>query len=391
MDVALQQSMVELLQRLVRVPTRGGIDPLEPAVLVIEDWLGDHELKAERLYQDGNLVGLGCSVSGDLDRPGLVLDAPLDTAPYGDPDSWTFSPTSAEVRDGWLGGRGAAASKAGIAVFCHLAAWWSQQAEHSSADLTLLFDGDEHTGGFGGARAFFGDAARRRGIVGVMIGYPGNEKVVCGSRGFLRAELHVIGRGAHSGGSDPQVVNAVSKAARLVEQLETAPLPAAESGFGLPPKLTVTRIAGGEGFTVVPDCCDVDVDVRLVPNFGADQAEDLLRRVSSAVDVERPRHPATEVEVLDVWPPYQLGPTSAVADALVTAAQYVMGTAIPRVVSGPSNIGNYLASLGLDATAGFGVTHRGLHAADEAVDVASLGLTYEVYRQAVVRLLKPPR
>jgi succinyl-diaminopimelate desuccinylase len=384
--------MVELLQQLVQMPTRGGIDPLEPAVDLLERWLGDHDLKAERLFRDGMLVGLVCSVPGDdLDQPGLVLDAPLDTAPFGDPEAWSFPPTSAEVRGRWLGGRGAADSKAGIAVFCHLAAWWSAHGDRSGGDLTLLFDGDEHTGRFGGARAFFGDADRRRRIGGVMIGYPGSDKVVCGSRGFLRATLKVRGRGAHSGASNPEVVNAVSKAARLVCQLEATSLPPAESAFGHPPKLTVTRISGGDGFSVVPDRCEIDVDIRLVPTFGAGHAEDFLRRVSRCVDMDWPNHTPTEVVQLDTWPPYKLAAASPLADALVTAAREVMGTPVPRVVSGPSNIGNYLASLGVDATAGFGVTHRWLHAADEAIDVESLGLTYEVYRRAVVHLLQGPR
>lgn len=41
-------------------------------------------------------------------------------------------------------------------------------------------------------------------------------------------------------------------------------------------------------------------------------------------------------------------------------------------VAGPSNIGNYLAGLGIPATAGFGVAYRGLHATDEQADLASI-------------------
>ncbi len=383
--------MVDLLGQLVRIPTRGGVDPLDPAVALIEGWLGDHDLKAERLFADGILVGVACSVTGDVDGPRLVLDAPLDTAPFGDREAWSFPPTSAEVRDGWLLGRGAADAKAGIAVFCHVAAWWSRCDERAAGDLTLLFDGDEHTGGFGGVRAFFGDPDRRQGVLGAMIGYPGNDKVVCGSRGFLRARLHVLGRGAHSGSSKPEVVNAVSKAARLVARLESAPLPPASPDFGIAPRLTVTRIDGGEAFTVVPDRCAVEVDIRLVPDFDGADAEELLRRVSGSLDAEWSEHPPTDVELVGTWPPYKLPSTSPVAEALVAAAGDVLGHPVPRVVSGPSNIGNYLASLGVDATAGFGVTYRGLHGADEATQVESLALTYEVYCRAVRRLLGPSR
>lgn len=57
------------------------------------------------------------------------------------------------------------------------------------------------------------------------------------------------------------------------------------------------------------------------------------------------------------------------------------------MVVGPSNIGNYLAALGVEATCGFGLNHRNLHAADERIEISSIGAVYEVYRGAVMRLL----
>jgi hypothetical protein len=41
-------------------------------------------------------------------------------------------------------------------------------------------------------------------------------------------------------------------------------------------------------------------------------------------------------------------------------------------VAGPSNIGNYLAGLGIPATAGFGVDYRGLHGTDERIRLESV-------------------
>lgn len=46
-------------------------------------------------------------------------------------------------------------------------------------------------------------------------------------------------------------------------------------------------------------------------------------------------------------------------------------------VAGPSNIGNYLAALGTEATCGFGVIYRNLHGADEAIEMASIPLVYD--------------
>ncbi len=139
--------------------------------------------------------------------------------------------------------------------------------------LVLLFDVDEHTGHFGGAQAYFEGADAPDRVDGVMIGYPGPDDVVTGGRGVLRARLHVHGVAGHSG-SRAMTLNAITKAAVLVSVLADAELPAdAGPDFPLPPRLTVTEVADGSGYTAVPDLCTLNVDVRLTPAFDIAAAE----------------------------------------------------------------------------------------------------------------------
>ena len=56
-------------------------------------------------------------------------------------------------------------------------------------------------------------------------------------------------------------------------------------------------------------------------------------------------------------------------------------------VAGPSNIGNYLAGLGIPATAGFGPVYEGLHGTDERALVASIPQVQATYHRAVAHLL----
>ncbi|NLT55117.1 MAG: M20 family metallopeptidase [Actinomycetales bacterium] len=62
------------------------------------------------------------------------------------------------------------------------------------------------------------------------------------------------------------------------------------TGCRCPPKVTVTSINGGASgaFSVVPDRCEVEVDVRLTPDFDADAARALLRRTLAEVDKAAP-------------------------------------------------------------------------------------------------------
>src|SRR6266700_2361384 len=173
-----------------------------------------HGLAPRRLAgPGGETAALVCEVTGDRPGPRYVLDACLDTAPFGDEAAWTYPPVSGEIDEGWLHGRGSSDSKTGASIFAHIAARLPRT--RLAGSLVLLFDIDEHTGRFGGARAYFEGPGSPGSVDGVMIGYPGLGHVVTGGRGVLRARLAVHGVASHSGGR-AVTQNAITKAAGLV-------------------------------------------------------------------------------------------------------------------------------------------------------------------------------
>lgn len=369
--------IVELAQQLIRRPSRGGIDDYAPVLGVLENWLTARDLPQRRLYDDqGALVGLLVEVSGGRPGPWWALDACVDTAPFGDEGAWSFPPDCGDVVDGWLRGRGAADSKLAAAMFCVIAAELHGRA--FTGGLAVLLDVDEHTGGFGGARAYLADTEAVR-PAGVMIGYPGLDEVVVGGRGLWRATVAVHAESGHSG-SRRTSPGAVSRAARLVRLLEDSELPGPEGEFPLPPKLTVTSMHGGEGFSTVPDLCEVGVDIRTTPTFDARAAEALVR--TAAAELNTP----TTVTPVASWPPFRLTGHEQPAAALLDAAARA-GLTVRAKTAGPSNIGNLLAAEGIPATAGFGVRYEGLHGTDERACLADLPTVHAVYRRAVLDLL----
>ncbi|GAA3044931.1 succinyl-diaminopimelate desuccinylase [Streptomyces roseofulvus] len=379
--------MVELAQELVRRPSRGGIDDYGPVLDVLEEWLTARAVPHRRLHDDaGALVGLLVEVAGDRPGPWWTLDACVDTAPYGDSARWSFPPACGEVRDGWLLGRGAADSKLAAAMYCHIAAGLAAGPRDFAGGLAVLLDVDEHTGGFGGARAYLADPRAAR-PAGVIIGYPGLDEVVVGGRGLWRATLTVHAPSGHSG-SSRTVTGAITRAARLVGLLDAADLPGADgaSGFPLGPKLTVTAFHGGEGFSVTPDRVDINVDIRTTPGFDADDAETLVRKAAAGLDAELPAPLPTEVAPVASWPAYRLAEDEQPAAALLSAARKA-GLDVRAKTAGPSNIGNLLSGKGIPATAGFGVPYEGLHGVDERASLAELPDVYAIHQRAVEELL----
>ncbi|GAA1274355.1 succinyl-diaminopimelate desuccinylase [Sphaerisporangium rubeum] len=384
-------AVVALTRELVRIPSRGGVDSYEPVLEHTMAWLAAHGLRPRKLTgagPQGTTVAVVCEVSGVHTGPRYVLDACLDTAPYGDEAAWTYPPSSGEITDGWLHGRGSADSKVGAAIFAHVLARLNEDRRALHGGVLLLLDVDEHTGGFGGAKAYFEGPAALGQVDGVMIGYPGIEHVVVGGRGVLRASVHVHGVAGHSGGSKV-TPSAIAKAADLVTVLGRAELPGS-GGPEFPPaaKLTVTAINGGEGFSLTPDLCTLNVDIRLTPAMDDRAAEDLLRGCVATVDTAWPGTRPSSLEITTRWPPYRLGEDSQVGRALLGAAAKA-GLAPEAKVAGPSNIGNYLAGLGVEATAGFGVDYVGLHATDERIRLGSIPPVQATYHHALLTLLKP--
>ncbi|MCX4851285.1 M20/M25/M40 family metallo-hydrolase [Streptomyces sp. NBC_00893] len=285
-----------------------------------------------------------------------------------------------------LRGRGAADSKSGAVMFCHIAAALSRQDRQLADTLAELIDVDEHTGNFGGAVALM-QAIDPSAIAGAMTGYPGHEEIVVGGRGVFRARLHVHGTAGHSGSSKPSPAHAVSRAARLVTLLENQPLPAPVlGGFPQPPKMTVTEFHGGEDFTAVPDHAVVGVDIRLTDVLDAKAAEEIIHKTAPQLDAEFPASRPTEIESVLSWPPFRLDPTEQLSAPLLQGAA-AAGT-VPRTkIAGPSNIGNLFATQKIATTAGFGLPYTTLHGTDEQADLSVLPAVQAAYHHAVLTLM----
>ncbi|HET9256086.1 MAG TPA: M20/M25/M40 family metallo-hydrolase, partial [Pseudonocardiaceae bacterium] len=381
-----QDSVIELTRQLVRVPSRGGIDPYDPVLGIVRAWLLERSLPVTVLTDpSGAAVGLSCEIGGECAGPRWVLDACLDTAPFGDESAWTHPPAAAHIKDGWMWGRGTSDSKVGAAIFCHIATRMAPLAERLRGRLVLLFDVDEHTGRFGGAKRYFEGPGAPADVAGVMIGYPGLDTLVVGGRGVFRARLRVHGVPSHSGGAHA-TPNAIEKTAQLVLAVTGAPLPGRMTeDFPLPARLTVSTIHGGEGYSVTPDVCVLGVDMRTTPALGWRAFHDILGQMIHAVDQAWPGTRPTTMDIDTEWPPYHTGATSPIRHTLLDAARSLGIDARPEI-SGMSNIGNYLAGLNIPATAGFGVIHEGLHAIDERIRLDTIPVVQATYHTAVLTL-----
>jgi succinyl-diaminopimelate desuccinylase len=372
--------IVALAAGLVRLPSRGGVDSPEPVLAALARWLAANGLRPRELRDaDGAWVGLHLRWLAPEPGPIVCLDACIDTAPFGDESRWTRPPSSGAVAEGRLWGRGAADSKMGAAILAHVVRDLVASGSLRQGGIDLLLDADEHTGRFGGARAYLAATAARKPDRAVL-GYPDNRELIRGSRGFHRARLTVAGRAGHSGATGGDAINAIGRLARLIAAIEAAPLPAEPAGpFGFGPKVTVTAVEGGEGFSVVPDRASCSLDIRLTPGFGQEAA---MRWLEALVDPQ-----TTRIETVESWPPYVVPESDLFVCAFQSAGSEAFDRQIPLAVCGPSNIGNLFAAYSISTICGLGVTAENVHGTDECALLASVPQAYRGYFEGVRRFL----
>lgn len=357
----MKTQIVKTIKDLISIPSQGGIDETDLILQYLLNKCGGKILK----HNDKG-VGLALEFIYDKNQPIYALNAVIDTAPIGNISSWETDPFSPTEKNGWLYGRGSADSKAGAAIFLAL----TEEIEKSKKNFIVYFDADEHTGEFNGSKALIETYPN---LAGVFLGYPGNDKFIIGSRGFYRSFVTIKGTAEHSGSKNTTVDNAIIKACKFIDSLE---LDIAPTLYPIAPKITITAINGGQGFAMVPDKITLNIDIRTTLDFTDTQAKEFLQLQASTFDDD------ITIEKYRSFPPFILKEDSRIRKAMEIAINST-GLNIPSAVSGASNTGNLFAMHGIDTIAGFGVTYKNAHAANECVDLNSIDTVYNVYKNLI--------
>ncbi len=216
------------------------------------------------------------------DRSGLVLCGHMDVVPALEAD-WHSDPFRLTAVDDRLVGRGAADMKGFLALAANRMAAVDPSA--LQRPLVLLFTYDEEIGTLGARHFTETWPALDRLPREVVIGEPTELRVVRSHKGMLRLRLRFAGRAAHSG--FPHLGhNAIEPAARAIvalsglrRRMEGERSPHSDEFPEVPfAALNVGTIVGGSAANIVPDRCEVDLGIRLLPGMTADAMAERVRQ-----------------------------------------------------------------------------------------------------------------
>ncbi len=302
--------------------------------------------------------------------PTLVLNGHMDTVPIDDPALWQADPYAAEVRDGYLWGRGACDMKAGLTVAIGVAQYLAAHLDRLRGTLICQFAiGEEcaEPGTLSLCKAgFVGDA-------GIVL-EPTQLKVATAERGQVSMTIRIKGRSIHASQSHlglnpnwklPAVLSELHEYATDISQRKHALLPSATC--------VPTVIRSGMSEAAVPDYCDITVDRRLLPGETVQgELATLEQRLARIKDVDA----EFDFEITAAkysFAPAEIPPDSTFAHRVVDAVGEITGS--PGEIYGTpfaSDVGSLVNDAGMEAiTFGPGSVAE-CHCSDERVSLGEL-------------------
>lgn len=347
----------------------------------LRDFLRHHQINAS--LQDAvagrpNVVALlGASQSDhSIPRAALAILAHIDTVGAGD----MLDPFTPFERDGRLIGRGALDIKSGVAAMCAAAISIVQEGTNFSRPLLLAAVVDEECDSAGtGAllHKYTADAA--------VVLEPTDLKLVIAHKGYAWYEITTHGRAAH-GSLPAEGRDAIRMMGRVLVELEDAErffVTRASHPLLGHASLHASLISGGQELSSYPAQCRLQLEFRTLPGQSEADASAELRRRLDNLRIVHPDCNAT-VRLLGARAPYEIS-----ADAPIAS-----GTALTiREVTGNVELCGMAAwtDTALLSTAGipgvvFGPSGRGMHGAEEYVDVESVTVCAEVLRRLILQM-----
>ncbi|MGH9815391.1 MAG: ArgE/DapE family deacylase [Candidatus Acidiferrales bacterium] len=373
--------METLLQNLLRDLV--AIDSVNPSLApgargeaeaahFLRDWLAKHGVEAELQEASGDETisrpNVIARLGPESGRAALLMVAHIDTVGAGHMPE----PFTPRERDGRLYGRGALDIKSGVAAMCAAAARLAQQKTKLSEPLVIAAVVDEECNSIG-TQAL----VKRVAAEAAVVMEPTDLRLCIAHKGYAWLEVTTRGRAAH--GSLPEEGrDAIAHMGRVLAQLEVFDAGLAVSTpHPLLGRASVhaSLISGGHELSSYPAECRLQVERRTLPGESDAQVECELRSLIASL-ARADRDFRSEVKLLASRQPYEIASTAPIATAAAAALRQVTGS--PEICGM-----SFWTDTALLAEAGipgvvFGPRGRGLHGADEYVELGSAATCAEV-------------
>ena len=380
----LRPDLVRLLQELIR---QRSVNP--PGDVSDVAKLLDHELSSIGLdvslhTSAPGMVNVQAVMKGLKQKPRFLFNGHSDVVTEGDLSAWTVGPFDGVVKGDLIYGRGAADMKGGLAAIVICLRGLIESGVSLNGEVVFHAVADEEVDSIHGTKYMIksGLARADMGIVAEGSVFGGTIGIRQAVRGNCWLKLTTQGKAAHA--SNPSNgISAVLSMSKLLLALEKIHFEYTPHKFLPPPTISPgTVIKGGTKTNIIPETCEAEVDVRLVPGMSQESVEGKIKQTIDTLRTEDPKFSAF-VETFAYAPAAEIDESSAVLEAAKRACKVVVGYE-PKFAAGYGTTdGAYLIhDAGVKVICGFGPgdhkTSR-QHGADENVSITDLLSFAKIY------------
>lgn len=375
-----QTDPVQLTADLIRCPS---VTPEEGGALVLlEKLLSEAGFDCARADR-GGISNLFARWGAKGHARTFGFNGHTDVVPVGDEAAWTVDPFGAEVKDGFLYGRGATDMKSGVAAFAAAAIDFVKDTPPDGA-VILTITGDEEADGVDGTRALLEYMANEGEAMSVcIVGEPTcpdtmGEMMKIGRRGSITAWFTVTGVQGHAA-YPHRANNPLNAMARLMDRLASHEIDTGTDHFGASTLAVVSIDTGNAATNVIPAQATAALNIRFNDlHSGASLTEWLC---SEADRVQDEFGVTVEMTVKISGESFitQPGPLS---DLVARAVEAETGLLPEMSTTGGTSDARFIKDH--CPVVEFGLVGRTMHQVDERVEVAQIPQLKAIY----ARMLK---
>ena len=366
---------VKLTADLIQCPS---VTPVEGGALQLLDKLLSNAGFITTRVDRGDTSNLFARWGGQTNGRTFGFNGHTDVVPVGDIDAWSVDPFGAEIKDGFMYGRGSTDMKSGVAAFA-AAAIDFVSATPPNGSIVLAITGDEEGDATDGTVALLDwmDANGEK-IDHCLVGEPTcpntmGEMMKIGRRGSMTAYFTVTGVQGHSA-YPHRAKNPLPAMARLVDRLASHKLDGGTEHFDASTLAVTTIDTGNTANNVIPANCRATVNIRFNDDHTSEGLSAWLRSVADEIAAANDVDVAMRVQVSGesfITAPGELSALIAAAVEAETGVTPEMST------SGGTSDARFVKDH--CPVVEFGLVGKTMHQVDERVEVAQIHQLKAIY------------
>lgn len=372
---------VSLTTELVRCPS---VTPEEGGALVLLDTLlSAHGFECTRVDR-GGISNLFARWGVRADPRTFGFNGHTDVVPIGDINDWTVDPFGAEIKDGFLYGRGSTDMKSGVAAFAAAAIDFVQTTPPNGA-LILAITGDEEDVAEHGTVALL-DWMQANGeqMTDCLVGEPTSpnhmgEMIKIGRRGSLTTYFTVTGKQGHSA-YPHRANNPIPAMMRLMDRLASHTLDDGTEHFDASTLAVVTVDTGNPATNVIPAECRATVNIRFNDAHTGAALTDWLDDQASQIAAEFGVEISTKTKISGES---FITPPGALSQLISEAVQTETNRTPEMSTSGGTSDARFVKHH--CPVVECGLVGKTMHAVDERVEVAQIHQLKSIYARILER------